>query len=77
MVPCLHPQEHHHIPPHHTLTPSAIAFCRTEILEIYLWGFIITLSEEESICLFGTLIRISRLGFVDQQNCKPCIVCNF
>ena len=60
-----------------TLTPSAISFYRTDILDISLRGFSIILSEEDAICLFGTLLCISCLALVDQQNRKPRLICNF
>ena len=49
-----------------TLTPTAAAFFRTDILDRSLWGFIIVLTKEDLICLFGTLLCISCLALVDQ-----------
>ena len=49
-----------------TLTPTVAAFFRTDILDRYLWGFIIVLTKEDLICLFGTLLCISCLALVDQ-----------
>ena len=39
-------------------------------------GFIIVLTEEESIELFSTDTRISHLTSVDQNNYKPRFICN-
>ena len=65
------------VPHTSTLTPSAITFCWTEILDVSLRGFSIALEEDESICLIENLLRISGLAFVDQYNFKLRIICNF
>ena len=39
-------------------------------------GFIIVLTEEDAVVLFGTSICISHLASADQINRKPRLICN-
>ena len=53
-----------------TLTTTAIDFCQKEIFEPSLWGFIIVLTLEDVICLFGALLCISCITLVEQHSRK-------
>ena len=44
--------------------------------ECSLWGFSIVLTKEDTIRLFGTLLHISYLTSVDQNNRKLRLICN-
>ena len=59
-----------------TLTATATALCQTKILKRSLWGFSIILTVEDAIRLFITLLRISRLALVEQQNRKTRLIYN-
>ena len=39
-------------------------------------GFSIVLMEEDTIKLFGTALHTYRLNSVNQDNCKPRLICN-
>ena len=56
------------------LTPTATAFCLTEILERSLRGFSTILADEDAIHLFVTLTLISRLALVEHHNRNPRLI---
>ena len=59
-----------------TLSPESTDFFRKEIPESSQRGFSIILSVTETIALFGTAVRISRLALVYHFSRKPCLICN-
>ena len=63
---------------HHTstLTATSTDFCQTDILKCSLRCFIIILNMEDTIRLFGTLLRISHLASVEHHTHKLRLICN-
>ena len=62
----------------HTSTCNSVStiFCHKDIADHVSRGFILLLTAETAILLFGWRLRISRLASVPQANWKDCLICD-